>query len=180
MYCPKCNQNFEERSRRFCPTDGARLIENETASSTPPKGGIFANLIPKMGGIDDLGGRPTGGASSVGPESSAPDRPELNKESEPTDLFFELDDADAVEDEIRPSVEPQTTDALPPYSSDNPFIPPPPRKIDLDSVPEGRIDLETGYQAPDILSEFDTENPEFLVGQVVKGRYKVREFLEGD
>src|SRR5687768_13004761 len=34
VYCPKCNQTFEEGSRRFCPTDGARLISESAEAAT--------------------------------------------------------------------------------------------------------------------------------------------------
>ena len=54
MYCPKCKQTFEEGSRRFCPTDGARLISDDPEASVNQRGGIFANLIPKIDALSDL------------------------------------------------------------------------------------------------------------------------------
>src|SRR5438105_14093753 len=47
MYCPKCKQTFEEGSRRFCPTDGARLV-SETTPESDREGGIFSHLMPRM------------------------------------------------------------------------------------------------------------------------------------
>src|SRR4051812_29204189 len=46
MYCPKCSDKFEEGSRRFCPTDGARLI-SEAPGAGQRQEGIFSNLVPK-------------------------------------------------------------------------------------------------------------------------------------
>ena len=182
MYCPKCNQKFEVGSRRFCPTDGARLIDDQTAAIKQPQGGIFANLIPKMHGIDDLGTSPSAGPGAFPAKSSGPGSLPPEEGSEGDDLFFEIDDPAPSEAETKLIKEPTLKadlpkERLPGY--DSPVVPSA-RKIDLDSVPEGRIDLESGYRSPDILSSFDTENPDILVGGVVKGRYKVREFLGGD
>src|SRR4051812_39636547 len=46
VYCPKCNQTFEEGSRRFCPTDGARLISDQFETTSAGKG-IFSSLLTK-------------------------------------------------------------------------------------------------------------------------------------
>src|SRR5262245_46447272 len=54
MYCPKCDQRFEEGSRRFCPTDGSRLVSDSATAGAARKGGVFANLIPQMEGVRDL------------------------------------------------------------------------------------------------------------------------------
>ena len=183
MYCPKCNQSFEKGSRRFCPTDGARLTEDETAAPSQPQGGIFANLIPKMGGINDLGAKPASDPGVFVARDEKPETFQLSKGAQTDDLFFELDDPEPSEAETRLIKELELKEELPPLTvnvPDHQVIASTARKIDIDSVPEGRIDLEAGYRGPDILSSFDTENPEALVGEVVKGRYKVREFLGGD
>ena len=181
MYCPKCNQSFEVGSRRFCPTDGARLIDAQTPAPNQQQGGIFANLIPKMGGIEDLGTKaPEAPIFAAGAERPNPFLPDEKTETD--DLFFEFDEPRSSEAATKLINDPIAKEVAEP-KADEPPVPtlqPPARKIDLDSVPEGRIDLETGYQAPDILSSFDTDNPETLVGEVVKGRYKVRELLSGD
>src|SRR5215210_7162189 len=71
MHCPKCTQNFEEGSRRFCPTDGARLISDNFDVDTQGRG-IFANLLPKTepAGIMDekLDDKPTFSIIDEGPD----------------------------------------------------------------------------------------------------------------
>lgn len=54
MYCPKCKESFEEGTRRFCPTDGARLISEIDVSARQKERGIFANLIPKIDATSDF------------------------------------------------------------------------------------------------------------------------------
>src|SRR6185295_6314250 len=48
MICPRCKERFEEGSRRFCPTDGARLISDVMEGQRSSTGGIFSNLLPKI------------------------------------------------------------------------------------------------------------------------------------
>jgi serine/threonine protein kinase len=183
MYCPKCNQGFEEGSRRFCPTDGARLVTEASADNEElRKGGIFANLIPKMSGINDLGARlsEAPGVFVANPEKNADQDVGPGEASD--DIFFELDDVVESEANTKLMVEPrdsQTATIQPPKPGDSP-APSVPRKVDLSTVPEGRIDIDTGYKGPDLHAAFDAERSEDLIGTLVKGRYKVTEFLGAD
>ncbi|CAN5213599.1 hypothetical protein BH20ACI2_BH20ACI2_03910 [soil metagenome] len=183
MYCPKCNQSFEEGSRRFCPTDGARLILEANTAANRSQGGIFANLIPKMDGINDLGARLSDapGVFVAGDEREKGD--DRKSDVETDDVFFELDDPG--ESQTGPQIffelgskadilavaEPESADI---YTAQKI------RKIDPSRVPEGRVELDTSYEAPDVFANFDIENPEELVGNLVKGRYRLIEFLGGD
>src|SRR5688572_12835792 len=82
MFCPKCGQSFEKGSRRFCPTDGRRLVSDE--STAEPQGrGIFANLIPQIDAISDL-------ESTTPPLARTPTTQRRAESSR--DVFFELDE----------------------------------------------------------------------------------------
>src|SRR4051794_8599473 len=48
MYCPKCKQTFEEGSRRFCPSDGARLATQVSLGARRAGSGIFGNLMSRF------------------------------------------------------------------------------------------------------------------------------------
>ncbi|MEO6051936.1 MAG: hypothetical protein ABIP78_11470 [Pyrinomonadaceae bacterium] len=91
MYCPKCKESFEEGTRRFCPTDGARLISEIDVSARQKERGIFANLIPKIDATSDFDQ-----ALSDPPRFVISESDETT--SDPTDLgdfediFFELED----------------------------------------------------------------------------------------
>lgn len=187
MYCPKCKQKFEEGSRRFCPTDGARLV-SDSAGDLPPQGGIFANLIPKMEGISDLGAA-LSDVPGVVVSDLERDTEDVPKPEQKTDeVFFELDDHDTLPPlDQRPIVENEPLIELSPV--DSPKLPSPAanqvpvqagRKVDPSQVPAGHIVLGSGDSSVGGFPHFDTQDPNSFVGSVVKGRYKVIEYLGGD
>lgn len=177
MYCPKCKQRFEKGSRRFCPTDGARLVSEEQTGQS--QAGIFANLIPKMDGISDLGDAlsdlPGVIVSDLDQDRSRERRP-IEKSDE---VFFELDDYDdaaAIDTALsaRPPEVPVPEKAAAAMSPGQPAG----KKVDLSKIPAGHVVLNKGDSIT--ASEFDPLDPQGFVGHVVKGRYIVIEFLGGD
>ncbi len=161
MYCPKCKDNFEEGSRRFCPTDGSRLISEYANPDGNTSDGIFANLTRKS--------EPVHGSDKPLPEiphflTSEP-KADLSAgvDQDPeSDIFFDLD--------------PMTTSAV-----ESAFLQPKgplTRKIQAFEIPAGHVDLSDVDRFIGVAAEFD--GPESFVGSTVKGRYKVTEFLGGD
>ena len=186
MYCPKCKQTFEEGSRRFCPTDGARLISDSVRGQAAT--GIFANLLPKIETDDKFDEILPGVPHFI---ISEPE-PELGQTPLPADadddFFFELDDLDDLkaadtEDEMDidtlRDIEPMQAK---PFEILEPIdVAPRPiaRKINPYEIPAGHVNLDEDRAVPFSL-DFDEEDPESFVGRIVKGRYKVTEFLGGD
>ena len=107
MYCPKCHQNFEEGSRRFCPTDGARLISDTEPAVGSKDVGIFASLIPKMDLHSDHDE-----ALPNSPRFPVSERPTLVKQapvmSKDDDIFFEFDDMGPVPNRFDSVQKPKT------------------------------------------------------------------------
>jgi serine/threonine-protein kinase len=180
MYCPKCKQSFEEGSRRFCPTDGARLVSEASSESNESQAGIFANLIPKMGGISDLGSKLAEAPGVFVAGSESVDNRVPGFESDDDDVFFEIDDVVESEADTKLLFEPsQRSEAtLEPIPADseqsNAQVV---KKVDPTTIPEGGVDLDGGHKGSDLSATLDIENPENLVGNLVKGRYRVTEFL---
>ncbi|MEQ1642647.1 MAG: serine/threonine-protein kinase [Pyrinomonadaceae bacterium] len=178
MYCPKCKQTFEEGSRRFCPTDGARLISDSVSGHTAT--GVFANLLPKIETDSKF--------DEILPEVphfiiSEPE-PEIGQTPLPADddFFFELDDLDEVNeidlDTLR-DIEPKPAT---PFEILEPLdVAPRPvaRKVNPYEIPAGHVNLDVERAVP-FSVDFNEEDPESFVGRIVKGRYKVTEFLGGD
>ncbi|MBP9110317.1 MAG: serine/threonine protein kinase [Pyrinomonadaceae bacterium] len=184
MYCPKCKQTFEEGSRRFCPTDGARLISDSIGGQAAA--GVFASLLPKIETDSRF--------DEVLPEVphfiiNEPES-EIGQTPLPADddFFFELDDiddlkaADAVDeidlDTLR-DIEPAPAK---PFEILEPLdLAPRPvaRKINPYEIPAGHVNLDIERAVPFSI-DFNEEEPEGFVGRIVKGRYKVTEFLGGD
>ena len=178
MYCPKCKESFEEGSRRFCPTDGSRLV-SENAGASRSQGGIFANLIPKIEAVSELDENLSAPAriAPVRPENIEPTFPMHAAEASP--VFFELDDID-LEIEPRLPVAPPPLPPLPPMLAVQPDPRPIARKVQPFEIPKGHVDLSNAARERGFADDFDLSNPENLVNRTVKGRYKVTEFLGGD
>ena len=222
MYCPKCKERFEEGSRRFCPTDGSRLVSEATGTTGRQGGGIFANLIPKIDAISDLEDLLTNAphSNAADPAGKPPEAPVKPVQ----ESFFDFEDEEPVQP-VRPAeqvkdIAPFDPNPIPrrpdpphpptePVKHIAPFDPgstqnarnpepaPPPtepakhitpfdpdpvpvaRKIDPFEIPAGHVELGSSNR-PGASAEFDLAHPERFVGRIVKGRYRVTEFLGGD
>lgn len=159
MFCPKCGQSFEKGSRRFCPTDGRRLVSDE--ATVEAQRGVFANLIPQIDAISDL----------ESTTQAAPRTPAAQPKAEPlAGVFFELDE---------PAADPfASAAASQPQTAAGAATQPTARKVNPYEIPAGHVDLADADRLPPL--DFDETNPEGFVGRIVKGRYKVTEYLGGD
>ncbi len=169
MYCLKCKESFEDGSRRFCPTDGARLVmETANAAGRQSEGGIFANLIPKLKTGNDL----DEGFSDM-PQFVVTEPKSVEKASETDDLVgpvFEIDDAE-LENILDPidEIPAKKTKAKRPARKVKPF-----------EIPAGLVELGGRDQLALSSADFRASDPESFVGRTVKGRYYVTEFLGGE
>jgi serine/threonine protein kinase len=171
MYCPKCKENFEEGSRRFCPVDGSRLVP-ENAGGDQWEGGIFANLVStpesKASGSDLL---QEVHKFVVTEPAQRPPEPEPEESGD----FFILEDIepDAPVDPILAEpfeFEPRHSDVRPAA-----------RKIDPNDIPAGHVELDEGDDRLAFSSaDFRADDPEAFIGRMVKGRYLVTDYFGGD
>ena len=54
LYCPKCQQTYEEGTQRFCTNEGGRLLSAPSATTGVNKaGGVFTNLLGRTAPTDD-------------------------------------------------------------------------------------------------------------------------------
>lgn len=187
MLCPKCKEYFEEGSRRFCPTDGSRLVSDAGGLiDDRAEGGIFANLVPKIEGIK----QPDENSTDL--PSFTLSRPEVSPAVPPRrldvkdEVFFELDDLQPSEPPKPVTPNPVTPKPPAPAPVAGPSPAPTPqttqkptaRKVNPNEIPAGHVNLDD--RASGMAAEFDTTDPERFVGRIVKGRYSVTEFLGGD
>lgn len=181
MYCPKCKQTFEEGSRRFCPSDGARLISDSAGGQKAA--GVFANLLPKVETDDRF--------DEILPEvphfTISEPEPEIGQTPLPNDtgddFFFELDDLDDVDEMDVDTLRDIEQAPVSPIEILKPIEPDPKpvaRKINPYEIPAGHVNLDDTDRNVPFSLDFNEEDPESFVGRIVKGRYKVTEFLGGD
>ena len=163
MPCPRCRDSFVDGRTHVCPDDGPQFVAQGIV--THEQGKIFANLTPRMDAHSEINkpGQPVhnahrdvGKTDVVSPGSS--------------DIFFEIDDAnDEGGDGVLGSI-----------SVGEPADRPVGRKVHPTEIPKGHADLGDLDRYTGPASDFDEREPESFVGKVVKGRYRVTEFLGGD
>lgn len=169
MYCPKCKESFEEGSRRFCPTDGARLVSETAGAGGGSSGGIFSNLIPKVDVSREMDELVHGIPQFVITEPEAIADPLLEPEDIAGDYFeFEDIEPDNALDLVVETRAPEQAEIKPAV-----------RKIKPYEIPAGHVDLEQLERHVDS-ADFSTDDPENFVGRTVKGRYYVTELLGGE
>lgn len=167
MYCPKCGQVFEERSRRFCPTDGARLVSEETKQRSGQPG-VFANLIPRMDAVSDIAA-----ASSESPffePEGEIDILELTNSEVEDALVFDLVDEPQAE-ELQAETAVQAEELF--TSKEGPRG----RLVQPSEIPPGHADLGGVDRPGGFAPAFDEENAADFVGRRIKGRFAATEYV---
>lgn len=215
LYCPKCQQTYEEGSQRFCNNDGGRLqpVSNAEKAADKP-GGVFTNLlsrnVPNKERDEKLAAIPRFVRAEPEPEpiphfepEAAPAAPETKDthvfESDPDDIELELDPVPAPRQEpvfFIPAPEPEGApepeapapiadeiSPVPPVFESNaaPFDPEKPigRVVRPEDIPSGRAELGDRQFNPAGRAALTWETPEVMIGQTVKGRYRITE-LSGE
>lgn len=172
MYCPKCKEVFEEGSRRFCPTDGSRLVpEGMGAAGDQWEGGIFSSIISKQ----DIGSEHDE-IRAEAPRFSITDRPPNTPPPIPpvTGDFFELEDV-----EPEAAIDSILTVPVRPVGQEH-DIKTPARKVDPNEIPAGHVELGGGDRLAYSSADFRADDPEAFIGRTVKGRYVVTDYFGGD
>ncbi len=171
VYCPKCKQVFEEGSRRFCPTDGSRLVSDHFDHQNDSHG-IFSNLLPKSEPVVEQKAVVSDVPTFIVTEPELDLFGEQKASINDLESFFELDD---LEPETA-AVSVQESPAVIPFDVPKPIG----RKINPNDIPAGHVDLADSERTSSVFNDYNANDPESFVGSTVKGRYKVTEYLGGD
>jgi serine/threonine protein kinase len=204
LYCPKCQQTYEEGSQRFCNNDGGRLLPVSNAEKSAGKpGGVFTNLlsrnVPNKERDEKLASIPrfvrAEPEAEAIPSFEAPVESRLFQ-SDPDEIELELEPAATVAEEIELELGPAEA---PPVSEeetrpgsfasvrtgageDEFESEPRPmgRTVRPDEIPSGRAELGDRQSAPVGRDALTWDNPEVMLGQTVKGRYHIVELAAED
>lgn len=152
LYCPRCNREYNEGAQRFCIHDGGRLMPKAAAANRKmPSGGVFTNLVEK---------------------SSAPDGsdeilslPNFVPVSKPTEIpqapsFIREPEFSEVSAEI----------------SDKPTG----KQININELPSFQAPLGDRKKNPTGRLALSWENPNVLLGHVIRGRYFIEQRISHD
>ncbi len=155
LYCPKCQQTYEDGTQRFCTNEGSRLLPAPSSGkSVNQTKGVFTNLLGRVL-TDEIDKK----------LSSAPRFAKI----EPTQPSFipppPKPRVFKTQQELKDEVQPQK---------------PLPRIIKPSEIPTSQARLGNRQTNPTGRPALTWANPNVLLGQTVKGRYFVVEKLGED
>ena len=155
IYCPKCQQNYDEGAQRFCSNDGARLLPAPSSGkSVNQSNGVFTNLLGKIAATNEIDEK-LSPPKFVETETFNFNRPNFHSATADKVLKNE------------PEVEFVTEFKSP---TQKPLA----RIIKPDEIPSSQAKLG------DRKINLTRETADVLVGQTVKSRYQIIRKLEAD
>ncbi|HEX8636613.1 MAG TPA: serine/threonine-protein kinase [Pyrinomonadaceae bacterium] len=161
LYCPKCQQTFEDAAQRFCLNDGARLLPAPNSpKSAAGASGVFTSLLGKRASNESLEDK----FASMPRFTALEPLPETSVDSLPEKRFFTDDD------EIELELEPKENAAVKPSA----------RSVKPDEVPSGTAEVGDRKTNPVNRAALSRAEPRVLIGQAVKNRYEIVELLGKD
>ncbi len=187
FYCPKCRRTYEDGSQRFCSNDGGRLLPALSASAGDAEGkkGVFSTLLAKSQkqaeAKADESAAPAPKFIKVEqtiqpdfppPPSAAANEPFTPLQQPKRKLEFEPKPPAA---ETKPKTETRPkTEARPPVEN-RPATEarPSARMIKPSEIASGTAKVGDRSVNPAGRAAISWENPDVLLGQTVKGRYRV-------
>lgn len=161
LYCPKCQQKYEEGTQRFCSAEGERLLRVPTENDAATTENVFSSVLGSAL-FDDA------------EEKAKPINPKSRKAKTNTGLYKSF--APPPTSKIF-KAEPETdspieTETQPEKQS--------PRIVKPDEAPPSQAPLGDRKTSPNGRAALSLENPLALVEQTVKGRYSIVEKVGQD
>ncbi len=161
LYCPKCQETYEEAVGRFCPNDNVRLLTASSADkNTNQVGGVFSNVLNRL-------------SSEEGEKfSSVPKFSQIEQQSL-----------------ARPNFRPPTGNIFQDDPEFELELEPPPKNKSFISELAGQLKKseETASEQSPVadakaadISAYDQINPTFLPEQIIQNRYRVVELISHD
>lgn len=207
LYCPNCKQTYEEGTQRFCTNDGLRLLPEPLTDDKPANqtSGVFTNIFNRASTTGDSGAtrtftlqpdfsvdEPENAArkSFRPPVNSRIFKPESKTEAEvklpsPTVKIFkdepafelELGDGTEAENQTSSPSATETSESGRREIAAAPVQKTAPRIVNRSEVSSGQATLGDRKTNPTGRAALTRENPEALLGQTIKGRYRIAEKL---
>ena len=176
LYCPKCQQTYQDGVQRFCLNDGGRLLPAPTSgNSANQSGGVFTNVVKRKNKEenDEFADAPRFSQIAFRPPSGkffkSESKVNLPANIEP-ELELELEIEPLESKEPPPNVETQKEIEL-----DLPEVKPASRVVRQNEIAGGQALLGDRKANPTGRIALTWENPQVLLKQTVKGRYYIIE-----
>lgn len=161
LYCPKCQQKYEEGTQRFCSNEGERLLRVPAHNTETKADSVFSSVLGRtLFEETEQKAKPAKSKSGRGDARTG-----LYKSFTPpaTSKIFKA------EPETNTLPEPEAQ--APKQSS---------RIIKPDEIPPGQARLGDRKTSPNSRAALSWENPQALIEQTIKGRYLIIEEVGKD
>ncbi len=159
LYCPKCQQTYEDAVQRFCSNDGGRLLPAPSSGkSVHQTGGVFTSILNRKAEAepDKFAAAPGFSKTETRPFAPSNFQPSVSKtfKAEPIPEPA-IESPKSVTETVAPIISP---------------------------VERPTITIEPIKDKNDLKDRelFTGENPQVLIGQFIKGRYRIVEQIGGD
>lgn len=162
LYCPKCQQTYEDGSQRFCSKEGERLVHASANKTAVDSDGVFTNVLTQNPAVEASVEEKAEVSKSGKRSSKLPTFPGFCPPAESKIFKSESDLVSVLENVI---------------SNEKPSV----RTVKPDEITITQARLGDRATNPtDERLALTRENPEVLLGETVKGRYLISEKLSQD
>ena len=175
LYCPQCNQNYEEGVQRFCTNDGVRLLSAVGAGGQPK--GIFTNVLNRTPADRERSRMFTELPKLVNPGENQP------RAFQPQTAAAGIKQAvalDAAYESKPPTSEDSSFEPEAQISKPETGLPAATRLIKHNEVPVSHAPLGDRAARLSGRESLGWKNSEDLIGQTIKGRYTITDKLGED
>lgn len=163
LYCPKCQQTYEEGTQRFCSAEGERLLRVPAENAAAKADSVFSNILGRT--LFEEPSEPKIKPENLKLDKTEPSKIGLYKSFTPpaTSKIFKAEpEADLpVETEIASAKQS-------------------PRVVKPEEIPASQAQLGDRKTSPNGRAPLALENPHSLLEQMVKGRYYIVEKVGQD
>ncbi len=171
LYCPKCETKYEAGSQRFCDNDGGRLqpAPEKSAGGSPKKTKVFTSLLRQSPTRSD---RDETLAKTPRFTKARPEAPNFEPPKKSTvfttESTLEVPSAEPRKRVPSPTVIEVKEGELPT------------KRVESSEIASGTAEVKSHDELHGDRSELTWQNPRALLGQTVKGRYRVADILHQD
>ncbi len=164
LYCPKCNDTYQEGTQRFCANDGTRLISSSAVKSSSNSRGVFTSLLERASSSNENDEK-----LATQPRFSKTEnisQPPVFHTTFSSKVFKDDNLAVKKEEKVSPPIKPISKPAV--------------RLVKPNEIASGTAEVGNRAVNPTGRLALSWENPKILLGQTIKGRYYIVEQLNQD
>lgn len=163
LYCPKCNDTYQEGTQRFCTNDGSRLISSSVKSSSNSRG-VFTSLLERSSSNNENDEK----------LATKPRFAKAENNNQPPVIHTTFSSKIFKDENLVVKKEERTPQTIKPINK------PAVRLVKPNEIASGTAEVGNRKINPTGRLALSWDNPNILLGQTVKGRYYIVKQLNQD